>query len=144
MSENVSIDDAVQPALTEMAPGTRQLKTLALVGYFGLLAWVILWHFVLEDNQQYSRLFLVLFWVVPLLLPMRGLLKGTPYTYAWANFIVMIYFLHGLTAIYTETKWWYALIELCFATMMFIGCCYYARARGRDLGLKLNKLSEMQ
>lgn len=152
MSQNVSSNDAVnheenQPdrvGQVEMAPKTKQLRVLASVGYFGLLMWVVLWHFVLAESGQYSNLFLVLFWVVPLLFPMRGIIKGEAYTHAWANFVVMIYFLHGLTAIYTETKWWYALIEIIFATMMFIGCSYFARARGRELGLKLKKLSELQ
>lgn len=158
MSENVSpnnekavsegnVDEAIAPKTAiqvEMAPKTRQLRLLALIGYFGLFIWVALWHFVLADNAEYSRLFLVLFWIIPLLLPLRGIVRGNPYTHAWANFIVMIYFLHGLTAIYTEQKWWYALIEIVFATMMFIGCSYYARARGRELGLKLKKLSELQ
>ena len=125
-----------------MTSRTQQFRYLALVGYFGLLIWTIIWHFIVS-KEQYSNLFLFLFWVLPLLFPLRGLLKGTPYTYAWANFVVMIYFLHGLTAIYTEDVWWYAAIELLFATFMFIGCCYYARGRGRELGLKLKKLSEL-
>lgn len=127
-----------------MAQKTRLLRVLALSGYFGLLFWVMAWHFLLDANEQYSHLFLVLFWVIPLLFPMRGMIQGNPYTHAWANFVVMIYFLHGLTAIYTETKWWFALIEIIFATMMFFGCSFYARARGRELGLKLKKLSELQ
>lgn len=127
---------------TPLSPRTRFFRNLALVGYFGLFAWILIWHFMLSSSE-YSNLFLFLFWVLPLLFPMVGLLKGKPYTYAWANFIVMIYFLHGLTAIYTEQTWWYAAIELFFALLMFIGCCYYARGRGRELGLKLKKLSEL-
>lgn len=129
--------------VSTMSAQTRQFRVLALIGYFGLLAWVILWHFVLSTSN-YSNLFVFLFWVLPLVFPLRGLLQGKPYTYAWANFVVMIYFLHGLTAIYTEQNWWYAAIELFFALLMFIGCCYYARSRGRELGLKLKKLSELQ
>jgi len=143
MTQNVDIKDSRVQGLPEKAITTKRLQFLALSGYFGLLTWVIIWHFVLEVNQAYSTLFLILFWIVPLLLPLVGMVKGKPYTYAWANFVVMIYFLHGLTAIYTEPQWWYAVIELVFATMMFIGCCYYARARGRELGLKLKKLSEL-
>ena len=129
------------PSEIPMSPQTKLYRNLALVGYFGLLLWTIIWHFIV--SKEYSTLFIFLFWVLPLLFPLRGLLKGTPYTYAWANFVVMIYFLHGLTAIYTDDVWWYAAIELLFATLMFIGCCYYARSRGRELGLKLKKLSEL-
>lgn len=125
-----------------MSNRTRLFRKMALTGYFGLLLWIIIWHFFVS-NDEYSNLFLFIFWVLPLLFPMRGLIQGKPFTHAWANFVVMIYFLHGLTAIYTEEQWWYAAIELLFATLMFVGCCYYARGRGRELGLKLKKLSEM-
>ena len=99
MTENVSANSDLQPSDIEMAHQTRFLRKLALVGYFGLLIWVVLWHFALADNQQYSRFFWCYFGA---LFPMRGIIKGKPYTHAWGNFVVMIYFLHGLTAIYTE------------------------------------------
>lgn len=145
MPEELTNDDKASPSMQPMSDNTKMFRKMALLGYFGLLFWVILWHFFLVPEQTYSTLFLFLFWVLPLLFPMRGMIKGTPYTHAWANFIVMIYFLHGLTAIYTEEgERLYAAIELVFALLMFIGCSYYARCRGRELGLKLKKLSELQ
>lgn len=128
-----------------MAPKTRFFRFLALISYTALLFWVVVWHFFLSINDQYSELFLFLFWVLPLLFPLIGIVKGKPYTHAWANFIVMIYLLHSLTGLYTEDKeWLYAVIELVLATSMFIGCSYYAKFRGRELGLGLKKLSEIE
>lgn len=126
-----------------MEKNTLFFRRLALVSYFGLLAWMLIWYFLLGANSSYSTLFVVLFWIVPLLLPARGLIKGDPYTHAWANFIVMIYLLHGLTDIYANhDQWYYALIEIILATGMFAGCSFYARTRGRELGLGLKKLSK--
>lgn len=123
---------------------TQFYRKLALFGYFGLLVWVPLWHFVLAEGIATSALFTFLLWIVPLLLPMRGLIKGTPYTYAWANFIVLLYFLHGLTAVYAVSdEWLYAIIELIFATCMFTGCVFYARLRGKELGTRLKSLKEV-
>ena len=134
-----------QPPSSESPKGRNTLlfQRLAQCGYIGLLIWVVLWHFVLETSSPYSNLFITLFWVIPLLLPFKGLMQGKPYTYAWANFVVLLYFMHGLTAIYTDPQWYYAFVELVFATAMFVGCCYYARLRGRELGLKLKKLSDL-
>ena len=124
-----------------MSDKTKLFRAVALFGYFGLLIWMVLWHFILIPDSPYSVLFRVLFWIVPLLLPMVGIVKGKPYTHAWANFIVMFYLLHGLTAIYSNAdEWVYALIEIILATAMFIGCSFYARFRGRELGLGLKKL----
>lgn len=124
-----------------MSDKTKLFRAIALFGYFGLLIWMVLWHFVLIPDSPYSVLFRVLFWIVPLLLPLKGIVQGKPYTHAWANFIIMFYLLHGLTAIYSNAdEWVYALIEILLATAMFIGCSFYARFRGRELGLGLKKL----
>ncbi|WP_100657252.1 DUF2069 domain-containing protein [Alteromonas flava] len=121
---------------------TRFYRFLALTCHLALLAWVVLWHFGLRTEQAFSTVFILLIYVLPLVLPLYGVIKGKPYTHAWANFIVMFYLIHGLTIMYAEPQeWLYALIELIFATGMFIGCAVYARKRGRELGEGLQKLS---
>ncbi|WP_438863730.1 DUF2069 domain-containing protein [Neptunicella sp.] len=126
-----------------MSSKTLFFRRLALISYLSLLSWSIIWHFVLSQPQVHSTLFLLLFWVLPLLLPAKGLIQGSPYTHAWANFIVMLYLLHGLTAVYASTgEQWYAAIEILAASGMFVGCSFYARLRGRELGLGLKKLKE--
>lgn len=126
-----------------MSDQTRFFRILALTSYFALLLFVVLWHFVFIPDSPYSVLFRLLFWVVPLLLPMQGIIQGKPYTHAWANFIIMFYLLHGLTAIYSnQDEWYFALTEIILASVMFIGCSFFARFRGRELGLGLKKLKE--
>lgn len=123
-----------------MATNTARYRRLAMVGYFGLLGWIVLWHFVLVPDPKVSAGFVFGMWVLPLLLPLKGLIQGSPYTHAWSNFIVMLYLLHGLTAIYAVAdEWMYALTEIILASTMFVGCSFYARFRGRELGLGLKK-----
>ena len=124
-----------------MSISTLMFRRLALYSYFLLLAWLVIWHFVLPVDVEHSALFIRVVLIVLLLLPMHGLIKGKPYTHAWANFIVMIYLIHGLTSIYAlPDERMYALIEIILATGMFIGCSAYARKRGRELGLGIKKL----
>jgi uncharacterized membrane protein len=126
-----------------MSSTTLLFRRLTLYSYFLLLAWLVIWHFVLPVNVEHSALFIRITWIVILLLPMQGLIKGKPYTHAWANFIVMIYLIHGLTAIYAlPDERLYALIEIVLATGMFIGCSAFARMRGRELGLGIKKLKD--
>ena len=121
---------------------TSHFRYLALVSHIGLLLWVTLWQLVFREEPSYSLTFIFLLYILPLLLPLPGIVRGKPYTHAWANFIVMFYLIHGLTIIYAEPhEWLYAVIELFFATLMFIGCAVYARKRGRELGQGLKKLS---
>jgi uncharacterized membrane protein len=116
---------------------TTQLKTMTLVGYFGLLTFMPLWLLVLSPSVMSPWLSLTLFFA-PLLLPLFGLLRGDPYTYAWSNFIVIIYFLHSLTTLWVipDDRLW-AGIELALASLMFLSGTYYAKYRGQELGLSI-------
>jgi uncharacterized membrane protein len=122
---------------------TTFYKRLALSSYFGLMLWLPIWHFLLTVDKSTSTVFTLIFWIVPILLPFKGLVQGKPYTYAWTNFIVMFYLLHGLTAIYViDGERWYAFIEILLCVGLFCGCSFYARQRGRELGLGIRKLKD--
>lgn len=122
---------------------TNNLKKIALFGYFSLLFFMPLWLLVLSPSEGLSASTTLLLFILPLLFPLKGLLQGNPFTYAWANFIVLIYFLHSLTTLWilpNDMVW--AILELIFATMMFLGCSYYAKYRGQELGLSIRKKKE--
>lgn len=119
---------------------TNNLKKIALFGYFSLLFFMPLWLLVLSPSEGLSTSTTLILFTLPLLFPLKGLLQGNPFTYAWANFIVLIYFLHSLTTLWvlpSDMIW--AILELIFATMMFLGCSYYAKYRGQELGLSIRK-----
>jgi len=93
-------------------------------------------------SGEYSMLFSLL-WLIPLLLPLKGIIAGKPYTYAWASFILCLYMLHALTLLYvTDTSMIFALIESLLIGALLIGFPFYARIRGRELGLGLKKKSK--
>jgi|GEM_PF-509219 len=118
-------------------------RRLTLVCYPLLLLFVILWHGLLE-NEFMGRTMALVIWVTPLLLPLKGIIKGVPYTHAWANFILMFYFLHGFTTLYTHPEERIlAVIELVLTTGAFIGATFYARFRGRELGLGIKKKQQV-
>jgi uncharacterized membrane protein len=122
---------------------TQFYRRLTLSSYFSLIAWLVIWHFYLTPDKATSTLFTVLLWIVPILLPLKGLVQGKPYTYAWTNFIVMYYLLHGLTSVYAvEGERLYALIEILLCCGLFTGASFYARLRGRELGLGIRKLKD--
>nr|WP_251650627.1 DUF2069 domain-containing protein [Aeromonas dhakensis] len=113
---------------------------LTLVGFFGLLGWVLLWHLWLSPHPDLNPWLLPVIWTVPLLFPLKGIVQGNPYTHAWGNFVLMPYFLHALTLITTdEGERWLAVVELLLTTLAFVGTIYYARLRGRELGLSIRK-----
>lgn len=121
----------------------RQIRVLALASYLGLLALMIIWQVWCQSASEFSLSFRIGLWVVPLLFPLPGLLRGKPYTYAWTNFILMWYYLHSLTMLYVApTERGFAVAELLLTTGAFVGCTWYARKQGRALGLGLKKLKD--
>jgi uncharacterized membrane protein len=128
-----------------MSHQTQRWRTLALLSYLGLIGWVIAWHLWLAPHQQISSTGLTIAWLIPLLFPLIGIIKGKPYTHAWANFVLMLYFLHALSMIYIdEGERMLALIELFITSINFISNTLFARLRGKELGLKLTKLSQVE
>ncbi len=126
--------------MTTQRISTPNLRKIALFGYFSLLIFMPLWLLVLSPSASLSTSTTLILFTLPLLFPLKGLIQGNPYTYAWANFIVLIYFLHGLTTLWvlpSDMLW--AILELIFASSMFLGCSYYAKYKGQELGLSIRK-----
>ena len=122
-----------------MREKTKRVLILGQAGYFGLLIFLPLWHLILVPSEM-NKYVTFLLTVGPLLLPLKGILKRQPYTYAWSNFIVMFYLLHGLTLIWDRPdERLYVVTELVLALMMFVGCSYFAKFRGQELGLSIRK-----
>jgi uncharacterized membrane protein len=119
---------------------TNTYKKIALTGYFSLLIFMPLWLIFLSPSESLSVPTALLLFTLPLLFPLKGMLQSNPFTYAWSNFIVLIYFLHSLTTLWVlpEDRVW-AILELIFASTMFFGATYYAKFRGQELGLSIRK-----
>jgi uncharacterized membrane protein len=127
-----------------MAPRTALYLLVGRLGFYGLWLLQPLWILWLAPPVLGDRYVLLALMWLPLWLPLWGIIKGHAYTLAWANFIVIIYFIHSLTNLWVaeNTKLILAFIELVLASLMFIGCTYYARHRGKELGLKIPRLKD--
>lgn len=119
-------------------------RWLTQLCYWPLLILVIVWHgWPTDAPGTLPVIVALLFWVLPLLFPLHGLVKAKPYTHAWFNFVLMFYFLHGLTVVYThpDERIW-SVLEILLTTGAFIGATGYARFQGRAKGLGLKKLKD--
>jgi len=88
--------------LNRLVTNARLLRILALIGNLGLLIWIPLWQLYFTPHPHINSLGITLAYLLPLLLPLPGIVMGKPYTHAWANFILMLYFLHSLTLLYLD------------------------------------------
>ncbi|MCL1039109.1 DUF2069 domain-containing protein [Shewanella corallii] len=118
---------------------TGTLFQLCRAGYIALLLLLSGWFIGQGLSGEYSLLFSLL-WILPLLLPLKGVIQGNPYTYAWGGFILCLYLLHSLTLLYVaDGAFLFALIETLLLLALLTGFSFYARLRGKELGLGLKK-----
>ena len=111
----------------------RRARIIALCGYFGLWLLLPLWYGWLSPSTLPLGLVLGVL-VLPLLFPLRGLLQGRPYTYAWSSFLSLFYLIHAVLELYSSPQDRYlALLELLLSLSFYVGCVIYARLGGREL-----------
>lgn len=92
---------------------------LTQTSYFLLIAILVLWAYI-YPSETFSSHLVALVWVLPLLFPMRGILKRQFYTYAWAQFLNMLYFCHATVYMMTsKTEFIIATIELLLVLLFF-------------------------
>ncbi len=90
------------------------------VSFILLICLLILWAAVWFPPEKISGWTLAVIWIVPLLFPLWGVLKARLYTYAWLQFINMIYFCHAIMYLMTsELEVWVALAELILVCVNF-------------------------
>ena len=109
---------------------SRFWHAVALVGYFGLFALMLLWFAWLEPSKGFPVSLVLVLLVGPLLPPLRGLLYGRPYTCAWSSFLALFYFSAGVfSAAGPMRRPWLAWLEIAFSLLLFWGAVLYVRAR---------------
>ena len=117
-----------------MGPGTRACRMLALAAYFGLLAVLLNRYTWLAPPTRTPVSAALLLAAGPLLLPLRGLLHGRPYTHAWTSFLALPYFVLGVDTLAAgAAPAWLGWATVTTSLALFAGAVGYARLRGREL-----------
>ncbi|MCX7897086.1 MAG: DUF2069 domain-containing protein [Rhodocyclaceae bacterium] len=102
----------------------RRWASLSLVALIVLgLAWE-LWLAPLRAGGSFLALK-----VLPLCLPLPGILRGQRYTYQWASILILLYLLEGLLRAISDVgaSRGYALVEAVLALVFFTSALLYAR-----------------
>ena len=111
-------------------PGTRFLYTLTLFGYFGTLMLLTAWYGWLVPSTYLPTALILIIALVPLLFPLRGLLHGRKYTFAWSCFLALLYFIHGVMEAYSsEVARHLGLVEVLCTSVWFVAAMAYVRKK---------------
>lgn len=114
-----------------MNPATlRRVASGSLIGLIFLcLAWE-LWLAPLRPGGSWLVLK-----VLPLLLPLFGILRGKRYTYRWSTLLIWLYFTEGVVRAWSDSGLAsrLGLVEVILALVFFVAAALYARNPGRPL-----------
>jgi uncharacterized membrane protein len=129
--------EAATPALAE-APReadavVRTTRIVALACVVGLIVLGLAWELWLAPTGSGTLAVKVL----PLLLPLPGLLRHRMYTYRWLSLLVWIYFTEGVVRATSESglSVGLAVIEVVLCLLLFATCAWHVRwrlAKGRQ------------
>jgi len=106
---------------------------LALSGYFGLFALLMLWNTLLVPTTGLPISLILILTITPLLFPMRGFLNNNRRSCSWMAYISLIYFIHGSVATYANnSERLYTSLETLFSLMLFFGTTLYVHSTGKQ------------
>lgn len=107
----------------QLNPFFSRLAALSLVGLIILcLVWEL---FIAPVRPGGSYLALK---VLPLLLPLRGVLKGNIYTLQWSSMLVLLYFMEGVTRAWSDpnpVSVKMACIEIVLSLIFYVCAMFY-------------------
>lgn len=110
-----------------IATRVKITRVLALAGFFGTMAFLMLWIIKLAPPQIPKSIALAI-GLLPLLLPLRGMIHGRVYTHSWAGFLALPYFAFGVdAAIHRTEKPWLGMVLVALTVVWFFGSAYYSK-----------------
>ena len=111
---------------------THQIETtrlLALGSLIGLIVLGLAWEMWLAPIRPGGSLLALK--VLPLCIPLAGILKNRMYTYRWVSLMVWLYFAEGATRAWSERPPgnYLAMIEVVLCLLLFTACALHVRIR---------------
>jgi len=110
----------------------RSTRVLAVGSLLGLIALGLAWELFLAPLRPGGS-WLVLK-VLPLCLPLAGLLKNRMYTYRWVSLLVWLYFIEGVVRASGDRPpgSYLAMLEVLLCLALFAACVLHIRLRLRN------------
>lgn len=111
---------------------TSLLRNLASASLIALIALCVAWELRLAPLRPGGS-WLVLK-VLPLLLPLFGILHGRVYTYRWSSLLIWLYFTEGAVRAWSDrgNSATLALFEVVLSLVFFVAAAWYARINPRS------------
>ncbi|WP_239024387.1 DUF2069 domain-containing protein [Ramlibacter humi] len=121
--------DTTASAATPASPELRRIRALAVGGLVALIALGLAWELWLAPLRPGGSLWALK--VLPLCVPLAGLLRHRLYTYRWVSLLVWLYFTEGVVRGWSDrgTSQVLALLEVVLCLLLFTACAMHVRLR---------------
>lgn len=109
-------------------PNKQTAYWIQLLSYLTLIGFITAWITVLAPPSTFPIALVLIVCVVPLLLPLRGVLHGRDKPVNWAAYLSLLYFIHGTTEAFAspETRI-LGIIEIIISITVFFSTSLYIR-----------------
>lgn len=107
--------------------GARNCQLIASTSLISLIALCLAWEIILAPLRPGGSWLMLK--VLPLLLPLRGVLHGRRYTFQWASMLILLYFTEGVVRAWSDRppSSTLAVIEIALSVIFFFAAIYYTR-----------------
>ena len=111
------------------------IRWTAASSLFGLIVLGVLWEMVLAPIRPGGSLLALK--VLPLILPLAGVLKNRMYTYRWLSLLVWLYFTEGAVRAWSDKppSNYLAMIEVFLCLVLFTACSLHVRVRFKKVAV---------
>lgn len=105
----------------------RHCQNVAIASLLGLIALGLAWETFLAPLRPGGSWLMLK--VLPLLLPLLGILHGKRYTFQWACMLILFYFTEGVVRAWSDPapSSTLALVEISLSVVFFFAAVYYAK-----------------
>ncbi len=114
---------------TPASPTLKRIQALALGSLLALIALGLMWELWLAPLRPGGSWWAIK--VLPLALPVAGLLKHRMYTYRWLSLLVWLYITEGLVRASSDSglSVWLAVAQVLLCLLLFAACSLHVRLR---------------
>ena len=118
-----------------MTPQDNQVNLTRLLAVGSVVSLIVLgvaWELFLAPIKPGGSLLALK--VLPLCIPLAGLLKNRMYTYRWVSLLVWIYFTEGAVRAWSDRPPgnYLAMLEVLLCLVLFVACSLHVRLRFRN------------
>jgi uncharacterized membrane protein len=117
------------PSVPQASRSVALTRILAVGSLLGLIILGLAWELLLAPIRPGGSWLALK--VLPLCLPLAGLLKNRMYTYRWVSLLVWLYFTEGAVRAYSDKPPgnYLAMVEVFLCLTLFAACALHVRLR---------------